>query len=123
MLNEGIPDILADPSQLYQILVNIVVNAIQAIESSGEILIETGGGKNEVFFSVTDDGIGMSEDTVKKIFVPFFTTKDIDQGTGLGLPVCHGIVSAHGGRIEINSELEKGSTFKVIFPVKKPGVK
>ena len=123
MLNEGIPDILADPSQLYQILVNIVVNAIQAIESSGEILIETGSEKNEVFFTVTDDGIGMSEDTVKKIFVPFFTTKDIDQGTGLGLPVCHGIVSAHGGRIEINSELGKGSTFKVIFPVKEPGVK
>jgi signal transduction histidine kinase len=68
---------------------------------------------------VEDTGPGMSEDVLKRIFTPFFTTKDVGQGTGLGLPVVHGIVTSHGGRIEVDSEVGRGTRFEIRLPLQK----
>jgi len=118
VLSPDIPEITADPSQLNQVLVNLVVNAIQAMPDGGRLTIETESDKEHVKLVVKDTGIGMSKEVLEQIFVPFFTTKDIDQGTGLGLPVIHGIIASHGGTIEVESTEGKGTLFEVRFPVK-----
>jgi len=118
VLDPSLPEIVADPSQLHQILVNLTVNAMQAMPDGGEIEIRTAGHGTEIELSVSDTGIGMSEDTISKVFIPFFTTKDVNQGTGLGLSVVHGIVTTHNGRIEVQSQPNQGSKFSVYFKVK-----
>jgi signal transduction histidine kinase len=110
-------EITADPSQLYQVLVNLVVNAIQAMPKGGKLTIQTLPGNGYVSLIVEDTGIGMSKDTIKQIFVPFFTTKDVGEGTGLGLPVVHGIVTAHGGAIKVDSKVGQGTRFEVKLPL------
>lgn len=115
--SNNICSIVADSSQLYQVLVNLVVNAIQAMPEGGEIRIKTHCASSKVSFSVEDNGIGMSKETLKQIFIPFFTTKDITEGTGLGLAVVHGIVSSHGGSIKVVSKKNEGSKFEVFLPV------
>lgn len=116
--NLNIPEIYADPGQLNQVIVNLVVNAMQAMPNGGRLILKTYLYQGEVIISVADSGVGMSEDTIKQIFVPFFTTKDINQGTGLGLAVVHGIVSGHGGRINVSSVIGKGSNFEVHLPIR-----
>jgi two-component system NtrC family sensor kinase len=116
-LAENIPSIIADRSQLIQILVNLVVNAIQAMEQGGVLTIKTAIEGNTVQLLVQDTGIGMDEHTMEHIFLPFFTTKDISEGTGLGLSVAHGIVTSHGGTIKVSSQPGVGSTFIVTFPM------
>jgi two-component system NtrC family sensor kinase len=106
----------ADPGQMHQVLVNLVVNAIQAMPGGGRLTIRTGVSEGVVRLVVEDTGVGMSEEVLSKIFLPFFTTKDVDQGTGLGLSVTHGIVSAHGGSIRVQSEPGTGSRFEVVLP-------
>lgn len=110
-------DIAADPVQLKQVVVNLVVNGIQAMPEGGTLTIRTGSDRASAFIEVGDTGVGMSEETMDQIFNPFFTTKDVGEGTGLGLSLVHGIVTAHGGVIEVNSEAGKGSTFTVRLPV------
>jgi signal transduction histidine kinase len=115
-LEPGLPAIIADPSQLHQVLVNLTVNAMQAMPEGGTVTIRTRNAGADVEFTVSDTGIGMNPEVMQKIFVPFFTTKDIDQGTGLGLSVVHGIVTAHNGRIRVESKPRKGSVFTILFP-------
>jgi two-component system NtrC family sensor kinase len=115
-LNPALPEITADPGQMHQVLVNLVVNAIQAMPGGGRLTIRTGVSEGVVRLVVEDTGVGMSEEVLSKIFLPFFTTKDVDQGTGLGLSVTHGIVSAHGGSIRVQSEPGTGSRFEVVLP-------
>jgi signal transduction histidine kinase len=115
---EDLPDIVADPGQLHQVLVNLVVNAIQAMPNGGRLTIRTTHEDGHVVLAVEDTGIGMSEEVRRQIFVPFFTTKGVGEGTGLGLPVVHGIVTGHAGRIEVSSEPGRGTTFRVLLPVK-----
>ena len=112
-----LPKITADPSQLLQVVVNIVVNAVQAMPDGGKLTVATHADADFVYLDVEDSGTGMSRETVKKIFIPFFTTKEVGHGTGLGLPVVHGIVTSHGGGIEVQSELGRGSRFTVALPV------
>jgi signal transduction histidine kinase len=112
-----LPEIIADPSQIQQVLVNLVVNAIQAMPKRGRLTIRTLTGDGYVSLIMEDTGIGMSEEVMKQIFTPFFTTKDIGQGTGLGLPVVHGIVTAHGGSIKVESKVGQGSRFEVKLPL------
>jgi signal transduction histidine kinase len=116
-LEPDLPEISADPSQLQQVLVNLVVNALQASPSGGKLTIETHGGRDYVSLAVIDTGTGMSEEVKSKIFTPFFTTKDVDEGTGLGLAVVHGIVTSHHGVIHVDSEVGRGSRFEVRLPV------
>jgi signal transduction histidine kinase len=120
-LEPDLPEISADPSQLQQVLVNLVVNAIQASPSGGKLTIETHGGPDYVSLAVIDTGTGMSEEVKSKIFTPFFTTKDVDEGTGLGLAVVHGIVTSHRGIIHVESEAGRGSRFEVRLPVNNSG--
>ncbi|UCE26688.1 MAG: PAS domain-containing sensor histidine kinase [Candidatus Coatesbacteria bacterium] len=116
-LSSDIPDIVADPGQLNQILVNLVVNAIQSMPDGGTLTISTGVEDECVFMAVEDTGIGMPDEVRNRIFLPFYTTKDVGHGTGLGLPVVHGIVTSHGGTITVKTELGKGSRFKVRLPI------
>jgi two-component system NtrC family sensor kinase len=116
-LAADLPAIHADPSQLNQVLVNLVVNAVQAMPEGGRLRIQTAAAQHSVSLIVQDTGAGMTEEVRRKIFVPFFTTKDIDQGTGLGLAVVHGIVTAHGGSIQVDSEPGRGTRFEIQLPV------
>lgn len=114
-LSESVPEVQADAAQLEQVLKNIIINALQAMPEGGVLTIETGptpsGG---AYMAVSDTGVGIPPDKIDRIFQPFVTTKT--KGTGLGLSVVHKIVENHGGRVEVTSEVGKGSTFKVILP-------
>jgi two-component system NtrC family sensor kinase len=120
LLSENLPDITADPSQLNQLLVNLVVNALQSIPGAGKITVQTRFCDHNVCLIVEDTGTGMSRDVLDKIFVPFFTTKDVGHGTGLGLPVVYGIVTGHGGSINVNSKPGSGTRFEIQLPVAEP---
>lgn len=110
-------EILADPNQLYQVLVNLVVNAIQAMPKGGRLSLETHASGDYAILAVEDQGVGMTPQALRRIFEPFFTTKDAGEGTGLGLWVVHGIVTSHGGTIRVRSEPGKGSRFEVRLPI------
>ncbi len=114
---KDLPDITVDPGQIHQVLVNLAVNAIQAMPEGGRLTIRTAYEDGYVVLTVEDTGVGMTEEVKSQIFVPFFTTKGVGEGTGLGLPVLHGIVTGHAGRIEVSSEPGKGSVFRVLLPV------
>jgi len=119
-LEPDMPDIIADRGQLYQVLVNLVVNAVQAMPDGGELSIRTQAGTGTACLTVEDSGAGMDKDTARRIFEPFFTTKDIDQGTGLGLSIVEDIVASHRGDIKVHSEQGRGSRFEVAFPIGGP---
>nr|WP_315393413.1 ATP-binding protein [uncultured Duganella sp.] len=113
-----IPEIDCLSSQINQVVMNLVVNAAHAIRpGQGRITLRTGGDGEHVWFSVSDTGSGIAPDNLKRIFDPFFTTKPVGKGTGLGLSVTYGIVQTHGGRIEVDSEVGRGSTFRVVLPI------
>ncbi len=117
-LSEDLPEVTADPAQLTQVLVNLVVNSIQAMPKGGELTIQTKASDAFVQLIIKDSGVGMSENVQKKIFLPFYTTKDVGRGTGLGLAVVHGIVTSHEGSIHVTSKEGRGTTFKIQFPIK-----
>ena len=115
--SEDLPLIKLDPSQINQVLVNLVVNAIQAMPDGGTLTIKTDKSINAVVLVIADTGIGMTPEQIDRIFIPFFTTKDINEGTGLGLPVALGIVQSHGGTINVKSLPGRGSEFIIKFPI------
>lgn len=113
------PDVECLPSQINQIVMNLVVNAAHAIGSErGTITIRTGTAGADVWFEVADNGSGIPKDILSRIFDPFFTTKPVGQGTGLGLSLSYGIVQKHNGRLEVTSEVGKGTCFRVTLPIK-----
>ena len=116
-LSRELPEITADASQLRQVFVNLVVNAIHAMPGGGTLKVKTHSTGDRVVLCVEDDGIGMSEQVLREIFVPFFTTKDVNEGTGLGLPVVHGIVISHGGTIHAESAPGRGTRFDIQLPL------
>ena len=116
VLAPDLPEIPADASQLHQVVVNLVVNSIQAMPDGGTLTIETQAGTDWVSLSVQDTGAGMTDEVREKVFTPFFTTKDVDQGTGLGLAVVHGIVTSHGGSVRVESAPGKGARFEIRLP-------
>jgi two-component system NtrC family sensor kinase len=119
-LAPNLPTINAVSDQLKQVFLNIVINAIEAMQQGGKLCIETKLSEDGDWLSVafTDTGLGLSEKEQENIFEPFFTTKVT--GTGLGLSVSYGIVERHGGRIEVQSELSEGATFTVYLPLNSP---
>jgi len=116
-MDQCLPEIVADRSQIYQILVNLVVNAIQAMPDGGKLEISTRKDDNKISLVVKDTGIGIDNAVLDKLFVPFFSTKDVNEGTGLGLSVVHGIVTSHGGTVSVDSEVGSGAQFTVCLPV------
>jgi signal transduction histidine kinase len=116
-LQANLPKIIADPGQLNQVLVNLVVNAIQAMPHGGTLTVSTRTDDHTVSLVVRDTGIGMATEVLKRIFEPFFTTKDVNEGTGLGLSVAHGIVTAHKGTIQVKSRPNQGACFTVRLPL------
>jgi signal transduction histidine kinase len=119
-LSARLPAITADRSQLHQVLVNLAVNAIQAMPGGGTLTVGTRVSGRHVVLRVEDNGVGMNREALDRIFVPFYTTKDINEGTGLGLPVVHGIVVSHGGTIDVTSEPGVGTRFEIRLPAAAP---
>jgi PAS domain S-box-containing protein len=116
-----LPKIACVPSQIGQVLLNLLVNAVQAIEEANRpdgnrirVSVREADGHQEI--AITDNGCGIPASALPRLFDPFFTTKAVGEGTGLGLAISHGIVSGHGGRIEVESEPGRGSTFRVFLP-------
>jgi signal transduction histidine kinase len=105
------------PQQLRQVFLNLVVNAAQAVDAGGHVLVATRQDGDQAIVSVGDDGCGISPDVIDRIFDPFFTTKPVGEGTGLGLGIAHQIVSSHGGSIEVESAPGRGTVFRVRLPV------
>lgn len=116
VVDPRLPEITANKSQIRQVISNLIVNALQAMPDGGVLTLQTFFDASWVYLRVDDTGIGISDEVKESIFLPFFTTKDVDQGTGLGLSVVHGIVSSHGGEINVESEKGKGTRFCVSFP-------
>ena len=116
-LSDNLPSIHADNLQLNQVIVNLVVNAIQAMPEGGKLTIFTRNDSQSVFLSVEDSGIGISKKIMQHIFNPFFTTKVIGKGTGLGLSVVHGIIATHKGKIDVKSKEGVGTKFEIEFPI------
>ncbi len=117
---EGPLAVLADRTRLGHVLVNLLVNAVQAIPPGNpqghEVTVRAFGCGGKVAIEVSDTGSGIPPEVLPRIFEPFFTTKAVGTGTGLGLSICHGIVSALGGEIQVESVVGKGSTFRVLLP-------
>ena len=113
---EDLPDICINPHKLTQVLVNLIVNARDASEAGGLITVSASRFKNEVVIAVCDQGKGVDAETRGQMFDPFFSTKPEGEGRGLGLTICHRIVTEAGGRIELISEQRRGSTFLVRLP-------
>ncbi len=116
----SLPQIECVPSQINQVIMNLVVNSAHAIESSGNIYIRTSAEPNSIKIEVEDDGCGIPDKVINKIFDPFFTTKEIGKGTGLGLSLSYGIIKKHGGELRVHSTVGKGTIFTIILPIQQP---
>jgi len=135
-LADGLPPVLGDPTQLHQVLLNLALNARDAMPDGGRLVVEAeevepepervralerGRAGRHVCVRVTDEGTGMSPEVVEQIFDPFFTTKPVGEGTGLGLPTVEAIVRSHGGFVDVESRPGKGTTVEVCLPALKVG--
>ena len=125
---EGLPMITLDRNQMQSVLLNIVINALDATDPGGSITVTSGigvstskPGQQGIEILCTDTGCGIPPENLNKLFDPFFTTKEVGHGTGLGLSVSYGIVERHGGTIWVQSKVGKGSTFKVWLPIEEQG--
>ena len=116
---QQLPLVVCKPRQITQVFLNMLLNAVQSMEK-GNIWIESSvsDDQREIFISVKDDGSGISQEALKRIFDPFFTTKPVGKGTGLGLSIAYGIISEHGGKIDVKSIKGSGTTFTIRLPVK-----
>jgi two-component system NtrC family sensor kinase len=113
-----LPQVLCHPGKINQVFLNLIVNAIQACDRGGRVTTRSRAESGGVIVEVLDDGCGISPEHRSRLFEPFFTTKPVGEGTGLGLSVSFGIVRDHGGAIEVESELGRGSTFRVRLPLR-----
>jgi two-component system, cell cycle sensor histidine kinase and response regulator CckA len=131
----GLKAVKADAGQLEQVIMNLAMNAADAMPNGGQFTLETANVTLDqeyisrfpelkvgeyVMLAITDTGMGMSEEVKARVFEPFFTTKDVGQGTGLGLSTCYGILKQSGGHISVYSELARGATFKIYLPQVEP---
>ncbi|WP_043238378.1 ATP-binding protein [Stutzerimonas azotifigens] len=115
-----LPDVECIPSQINQVVMNLLVNAAHAIEQFGRISLRTASDDDWAWIEVEDTGLGIDPKLMNRIYEPFFTTKPVGKGTGLGLALSYSIVQKHHGRIEVQSELGKGTRFRVWLPLRQP---
>ncbi|HYP09485.1 MAG TPA: ATP-binding protein [Bryobacteraceae bacterium] len=111
---ENLPPLLCDKEQLTQVIVNLTINAVQAMPTGGEVRLRAAPANNGIEIEVRDQGVGIPPEQLDKVFDPFFTTKD--EGTGLGLSVVHQIVAHHGGSVTVKPNQDRGMTFSLFFP-------
>jgi len=109
-----------DPGQLQQAIIALATNAVDAMPESGTLTIAARQQYNEVLIEISDTGVGIAPEHVTKIFEPFFTTKEVGRGTGLGLAVCYGILTEHGGSLDVQSTVGVGTTFTISLPAANP---
>ena len=114
-----VPLVHADPDQISQVLLNLFINALHAMPEGGTLKVTVKPQANVVALVIADTGHGISREHLGKIFTPFFTTKEVGKGTGLGLTVVHGIIEEHGGSIAVDSEPGKGTTFTILLPIER----
>jgi two-component system, sporulation sensor kinase E len=117
-LARQLPDVPMDSIQIKQVLVNLMKNAMQAMTRGGELTVQSAAGREAVWVSISDTGVGIPEEQLNRIFEPFFTTKK--KGSGLGLMIVQRIIRAHGGRIDLESKPGKGTTFRIWLPLHEP---
>jgi two-component system, NtrC family, sensor kinase len=117
-----VPPVNCYAGQLNQAWMNLLVNAAQAVNEVGEVIVRTGSAGAQAWVSISDDGPGIPPENISRIFDPFFTTKAIGQGTGLGLSITYGIIERHGGTIAVESKPGAGTTFRVTIPIDLPHV-
>lgn len=117
LLADDLPNIQANETQIKQVIVNLMVNAIHAMPNGGQLLLQTIHDKDGIFLIVQDNGTGIAENHLQRVFDPFFTTKEVSTSTGLGLSVVHGIVKSLNGKINVESHLGVGSRFELFFPL------
>jgi len=119
-LTDDSAKIVGDASQLQQVFMNIILNAAEAMNGEGDLIVKTYvDGKGNVLAEITDTGCGISKENISRIFEPFFTTKPVGKGTGLGLAISYSIIKRHGGDIRVKSEEGKGTTFTISLPMAK----
>ena len=111
-----LPEIMCFPGKLNQVFMNLIVNAVHAVEEDGVICVSTTQESDSVTITVPDNGKGIAPEHLEDLFTPFFTTKPVGEGTGLGLSISHGIIEEHGGTISVDSTVGEGTTFTVTLP-------
>ncbi len=116
-LKNALPSVRVASDQLLQVFINILINALDAIEGNGTIILKSDYDNKNVYIEINDDGCGMDEATLAQIFDPFFTTKEVGKGTGLGLSVSYGIIKRFNGEIKVKSKLKEGSMFTITLPI------
>lgn len=124
-LDTNLPETMVDNIQIQQVFLNIVLNAEYSMTSThkqGKLQVESYASEGKLIIDFTDDGSGIKEEDMKKLFQPFFTTKEVGIGTGLGLSLCYGIVNRHGGSIHARSKFGYGATFTVELPIEAPNM-
>jgi signal transduction histidine kinase len=115
-LDPGLPPVIVNEGQFRQVFLAIASNALEAMDGRGRLTVRTRHARGEAHVEFVDAGPGIPPDVLARIFDPFFTTKPPGQGTGLGLAIAQSIVADHGGRIEVDSRLAAGTTFRVVLP-------
>lgn len=112
-----LPNVECVPSQINQVIMNLLVNSAHAMENSGNIYLRTSAQKDSITIEIEDDGCGIPEKIIGKIFDPFFTTKEVGKGTGLGLSLSYGIIKKHNGELSVKSRPGEGTTFTITLPI------
>jgi two-component system, NtrC family, sensor kinase len=116
---DGLPLVNADAGQIQQAVIALATNAIDAMPDGGTLTFRATADRNRVSIEVEDTGVGIPTENLSKIFEPFFTTKGVGEGTGLGLAVCYGIITEHGGRLSVRSNPGRGTTFSIFLPARR----
>ncbi len=116
-IEDNLPAVNADAGQIQQAVIALATNAIDAMPDGGRLWIRAAARPNRLAIEIEDTGIGIPSEDLSKIFEPFFTTKEVGKGTGLGLAVCYGIITDHGGRVSVRSNVGKGTTFTIYLPI------
>lgn len=120
-----LPKAMVDPDQMRQVFLNIIVNAAEAMANGGTITLRTrlSDAGDSALITISDTGCGIPPDNMEKLFAPFFTTKQLGKGTGLGLPIAYGIVKMHRGIIDVKSTLGEGTAFTISLPLFSPSTR